>query len=370
MEDIKMLEAVEQYIRGEMKPDERVYFEQLRKTNSEIDQMVVEHTLFLHQVHEIGELKKFRSSLNEVHTHLAEKGLINSEKLKGKAKVIYLWNRYKRVASIAASIAGITTLSVILIANLLAPKADSASVQELGVKIRNLERNDRAINQQLNDVKSTMKPKIEPGAQLKGGGTGFLIDVKGYIITNSHILRNGKNIVVFNNKGDQFRASVVKNDSKKDIAILKINDEDFKPFSSLPYSFRKTATDLAEPIYTLGYPKNEIVYNEGYLSALNGLDGDTLTCQLGIAVNQGNSGGPVLNGHGEIIGIISTKELEAEGVAFAIQSKYLLHVIDELKKEDTAFQRQRLPSRSGISGLDQKQQVKKIQDCVFMIRSY
>ena len=49
MEEIKLIEAVERYIRGEMKPDERVYFEQLRKTNPEVDQMVVEHTLFIHQ---------------------------------------------------------------------------------------------------------------------------------------------------------------------------------------------------------------------------------------------------------------------------------------------------------------------------------
>ena len=88
MEDIKMLETVERYIRGEMRPDERVHFEHLRKTNPEVDQMVVEHTLFIHQMNEVGELRKFKSGLNEIHTDLAERGLINSDRLKGKAKVI------------------------------------------------------------------------------------------------------------------------------------------------------------------------------------------------------------------------------------------------------------------------------------------
>ena len=370
MEDIQILEAVERYIRGEMKPDERVYFEQLRKSNPEVDQLVVEHTIFIHQMTEVGELRNFKTVLNDVHTNLAEKGMINSSKLQGKAKVVYLWNRYKRVAAIAASIAGITTLTVSLLVNTLAPKADSSKVQDLGMKVSILERNDRALIQQLSDVKSDINSKIQPGAQVKGGGTGFLIDAKGYIITNAHIVKNGKNIIVFNNKGEQFIASIIKIDTKKDIAILKIKDEDYKPFGHLPYSFKRSGTDLAEKIYTLGYPKNEIVYNEGYLSARKGFDNDSLTCQLGIAVNEGNSGGPVLNHNGEVIGLLSAKEIDAEGVAFAIHSKFLIDVVEQLKKEDTAYQRIKLPVKTMLGGMDQQQQVKKIEECVFMIRSY
>ena len=87
MDDIKILDAVERYIRGEMNPDERLHFENLRKTNSEIDQLVVEHTLFLQQMNRFGEWKKFRSSLNVIHTDLTEHGKIDSSKLKGKAKI-------------------------------------------------------------------------------------------------------------------------------------------------------------------------------------------------------------------------------------------------------------------------------------------
>ena len=87
--DIMILDSVERYIRGEMKPDERLYFENLRKTNPEIDQLVVEHTLFLQQINQFGERKNFRSVLQEVHTDLAEEGKINSDRLRGKAKVVY-----------------------------------------------------------------------------------------------------------------------------------------------------------------------------------------------------------------------------------------------------------------------------------------
>ncbi|MCC6307339.1 MAG: serine protease, partial [Chitinophagaceae bacterium] len=90
MDDIKIIDTVERYIRGEMKPDERLQFEQLRKANAEVDQLVVEHTLFLQQLNHFGERKSFRSSLNEIHTDLTEQGKIDSMKLKGKAKVVYL----------------------------------------------------------------------------------------------------------------------------------------------------------------------------------------------------------------------------------------------------------------------------------------
>jgi S1-C subfamily serine protease len=369
MEDIQILETVERYILGKMKPDERVHFEHLRKTNVEIDQLVVEHTLFLHKMNELGEMKSFKTSLNEVHTDLTEKGNINSEKLKGKAKVVYIWKRYKRVAAIAASIAGITTFTVFTLLNVLAPKTNNLKVQELGVKVERLESNNRAIHQQLNDVRSDIKSKIAPGVEFKGGGTGFLIDTKGYLITNAHILKNGNNIIVLNSKGDQFKASIAKIDIEKDIAILKINDKDFKGVSSIPYGIRKMSTDIAEPIFTLGYPRNEIVYAEGYLSAKTGFKGDTLSFQIGIAANPGNSGGPVFNKNGEVIGILSTKELQVEGVAFAIQSKFIHWAIAELRK-DEEHQAISLPVRSKISSLNHTQQVKKIADYVYMIRSY
>src|SRR5436305_6740040 len=102
MEDIKILEAVERYIAGQMGPDERVYFEQLRKSSPEVDQLVVEHTYFLQQLNRFDEVRQLKSTLNDTHIHLAEKGLIKSPRLQGRAKVVYLFSKYKRVAAIAA----------------------------------------------------------------------------------------------------------------------------------------------------------------------------------------------------------------------------------------------------------------------------
>ncbi len=369
MDDIKIIDTVERYILGEMKPDERLQFENLRKTDTEIDQLVVEHTLFLQQLNHFGERKNFRTSLNNIHTDLTEQGKIDSMKLKGRSKVVYLWKRYKRVAAIAATIAGITTLTISALVWALSPRPND-NVQDLNRQLEVMKKVQRDQNAVVNDIKNqinTDKKAEKKPIQFKSGGTGFLVDGKGYLITNAHIIRNSKNIVVINNKGEEYSAIVLKTDIERDIAILKIEDKSFKSIASLPYGISKTVSDVAEPIYTLGYPRNDIVYSEGYLSARTGFNGDTLSCQLGIAANRGNSGGPVFNHEGEVIGMLSTKETESEGVAFAIQSKYIFDAIDDLKK-DTVYRSLKLTARSSVRGMDKKQQVKKIQDFVFMVK--
>ena len=153
----------------------------------------------------------------------------------------------------------------------------------------------------------------------------------------------------------------------RDVAIIKIDDDRFKSFASLPYSIRKTTSDIAEPVFTLGYPRDEIVYGEGYLSASTGFNGDTLSCQISIPANPGNSGGPIFNHNGEVIGILSAKETETEGAVFAVQSKYIYQVLEELKKS-SLYKNVKVPSKSALNGLDNRQQVKKIQDFVFIVK--
>jgi serine protease Do len=360
----RMLDSIERYIKGEMLPDERVYFEQLRKNNAEVDQLVVEQTLFFQQMNRFGEWKKFKSGLQDIHVELAEQGQINSNKLKGTAKVVYLWNRYKRVAAIAASIAGVTAIALSALVNSITPHKESYKVQEL---VHELSKVNKTIQNLDNKINNVDKKKADITIVPKYNGTGFLVDMKGFMVTNAHVVKNSRNIFVQNNKGEQFKAFVVKLDIVRDVAILKIDDDHFKNTYSLPYAFRKTTSDIAEPIFTLGYPRDEIVYSEGYLSAKTGFNGDTLSCQIGITANPGNSGGPVFDRNGEIIGILSTKEMQAEGVVFAIQSKYILQAIDELKN-DSMYRNIKVPLTSGLHGMDKVQQAKKVQDYVFMVK--
>lgn len=362
-----ILDAIERYIRGEMNPDERLHFENLRKADSEIDQLVVEHTLFLQQMNRFGEWQKFRTTLQEVHTDLAQQGKIHSDKLQGQAKVAYLWNRYKRVAVIAASIAGVTAISLSALVNSVGPHPKDPKVTELVHEINALKQDQKALDQKIDNVdKNSQKKNIIP-MPVRFNGTGFLIDGKGLMITNAHVVKNSRNIYVQNNRGDQFKAIVLKLDIPRDVAIVKIDDDHFKPFASLPYTIRRGSSDIAEPVFTLGFPRDEIVYGEGYLSARTGFNGDTLSCQISVDANPGNSGGPVFNHYGEVIGILSTKEVQTEGAVFAVQSKYIYQALDELKK-NSIYKNVRISSKSSLNGLDNKQQVKKIEDFIFMVK--
>jgi serine protease Do len=108
-------------------------------------------------------------------------------------------------------------------------------------------------------------------------------------------------------------------------------------------------------------------HGEGYLSAKTGFNGDTLTCQISVAANPGNSGGPVFNRNGEVIGILSTKEVHVESAVFAIHSQYIYQAVEDLKK-DTSYQQLKISFGSTLKGIDKVQQVKKIQDYVFMVK--
>jgi S1-C subfamily serine protease len=365
MEEIRILDEAEKYIRNEMTEDERTKFEELRKASPEIDQLVVEHTMFLNQVENFGERKIFKSLLADVHYKLDTSGDIKTET--PRPTLFHLINRYRRVIAVAASIAGITALAISSIVNYVTPKANNDYVEQLSRKVHKLEQKQNALSSQIVDKEK--RPKIPVDVKVQSGGTGFLLDVKGYMVTNAHVIKGYQNVVVQNSKGQVFKARIIRIIDSTDLAILKIQDEDFKPLGSLPYGFKNSGAELGEQIFTLGYPKDEIVYGEGYMSAKTGFNGDTLACQIAVAANPGNSGGPVINKNGEVVGILSTRQVQAEGVVFAIKTKNIYRAMEALK-QDTSYDQLKVSSVSSVKGLNRVQQIKKIQDCVFMVKTY
>jgi serine protease Do len=364
MEDLNLLDAVERYLDGSMPANERIMFDDLRKTNPEVDQLVVEHNLFMQQMSVYGERKDMKHKLQAMHADLLEKGAIVKEEKKPEAKVIQLWNKYRKVTAVAASIGGIVALVISGLVSYFGG-VDKGTVIELGKT--NIKLQNEVIRQ--GKIIEEIRPSKSPSTPLITNATGFLIDAKGYIVTNEHVIRNTKSIVVTNNRGEEFLAISVFVDKAKDIAILMIKDSDYIAFNNLPYGFKKSRVELGEHIFTLGFPRNEIVYGEGYLSAKTGADGDTSNCQISISANPGNSGGPILNNKGEVIGILSSKEKDADGVVYAVQSKEIFKALNEVKK-DSVHSKVKMNINSNIGKLSREEQVKKVEDCVFMIKGY
>ncbi len=369
MEDSLLIDAVERFVEGNMSEQERIYFEDLRKNNPELDQSVVEHLFFLNELNKFGSTKNFKHSLHEVETKLANEGFVFRKPLAGKAKLVQLWGKYKRTVAVAASIACVVSLFIASLISTVTNQKNS-NIKPLVEKINEQAVKTRQIENKINQLQADATVPVEkPRVSSKFRGTGFLVDVNNnYIVTNAHVASEGKNqLIIENNKGEQFAADAVYVDVARDLAILKIKDPNFKKLPPVPFVIRRSNAGLGEQVYMLGFPKQEIVYGEGYVSAKNGYQMDTIYCQLNTAANEGSSGSPVINKKGELIGILTSSERNSEGVVYAVKSINIHRAIEAAKKIE-ANAEIKITSAAALKGLDRESQIKKMEDYVFMIK--
>jgi len=168
-------------------------------------------------------------------------------------------------------------------------------------------------------------------------GSGILIDSNGYIATNNHVVEDGDNIYVELADGQTFAAAIVGTDTLSDLAVIKIEATD------LPYARWGDSSSLSvgQWVLAIGNALGEgITATEGIVSRLNvsmsvdDVEGTTLygLIQTTAPVNPGNSGGPLVNMAGEVVGITSIKIVasDVEGMGFAISSDEATPIIEDL----------------------------------------
>lgn len=166
-------------------------------------------------------------------------------------------------------------------------------------------------------------------------GSGFAI-ADGYIATNYHVTSGANTILVRGINGDmnnRLKGYVVASDKEHDISIIKIVDKDFESFGKIPYVVGKSLVDVGDDIFVLGYPMTdtmgeEVKLTDGIISAGSGYKGDASMYQISAAVQPGNSGGPVFNSDGNVIGIVCGKHSNAENANYAIKTSYLYSLLN------------------------------------------
>lgn len=145
-------------------------------------------------------------------------------------------------------------------------------------------------------------------------GSGFAVG-ENCIVTNAHVLDNPNNIVLTTYAGETHSAYLVGYDQDKDIAVLGVKDAKFTPLTVADYKSLNTGDD----VYAIGAPKSmAYTLTKGVISAKEREIGKYKYIQTDAAINEGNSGGPLLNDEGNVIGVNTLKMLDSEGIGLAI----------------------------------------------------
>ena len=198
-------------------------------------------------------------------------------------------------------------------------------------------------------------------------GTGFALK-NGFIITNNHVVDGATSIVVkgVNGTNIEYKAEVVTVDKNNDLALIRINDYRFDGFGPIPYSVKESLCDVGEDVFVLGFPMTsamgeEVKLTNGIISSRSGYQGDITTYQISAPIQPGNSGGPMFDRYGNVVGIVNAGIPGAENVGYAIKASYMCTLVNSTISGSI------IPNNNTISSKSLPEKVKALRNYVFYI---
>ena len=231
--------------------------------------------------------------------------------------------------------------------------------------------NSIAVNAQA-DINYNRNNGVNSTDKYYASGTGFFVDPKGYVATNYHVIDGAEGIDVFitmEGETSAYAAIPIVIDKINDLAIIRIKDSNFKPLPSIPYSFGFGTKDVGSSVFAMGYPElsylgNEIKVTDGIISSNSGYQGDITSYQISAPIQHGNSGGPLFDKNGYLIGITNSGITALQNVGYAIKVSYLENLIDACPQTID------LPKNNSLSGLSLPNIIKKVSPYVVIIKVY
>lgn len=202
-------------------------------------------------------------------------------------------------------------------------------------------------------------------------GTGFAISSNGIIVTNYHVIDGAKTIKIRGINSDfnkTYKAKVIVSDKNNDLALIQIDDYGFTSLSPIPYTIKTGLAGVGENIFVLGYPLratmgDEIKLTNGIVSSRTGFQGDITSYQISAPVQPGNSGGPLFDSQGNLIGIINAKHGGAENASYAVKTSYLTNLLDLLPSPP------KLQTVNSLTGKTLTKQVELVKKFVYIIET-
>jgi Trypsin-like peptidase domain len=159
-------------------------------------------------------------------------------------------------------------------------------------------------------------------------GTGFFISKEGFVVTNYHVIKDASTIYVSNESYKRLKAKVEFTDEFNDIAILKIEYS----LKNIPYNIVAANKEIGNNVFTLGYPYiksmgKEVKLTNGIINSNSGFENDSRYYQFSAEIQPGNSGGPLFDSEGNIVGLVSAKHNKATNAGYALKSKFIIDFI-------------------------------------------
>ena len=361
---MRTVDLFDNYIDGKLGPDEITEFEIKLKTDLLFANAFIEHVNLINTLNQAQFRSNLKRTLNQIH--LKEIGpTLNIISINREQSLFKKYTKTLAIAASSALIAVMITVSLLMGLGYLSKKQSNqiTDLNRVGLE----RKSKKLIN--IKDSKSNAKEASYRAANIEG--SAFALNNKGYIVTSFHMVNGADSIFIENDQIDRACTKVIFTDANLDLAILKIVNSDLVAKWRVPFSIKEKNADVGEKVFTLGYPRNEIVYGDGSLSSLSGYSNDKSMYQISIPVNPGNSGGPLLDENANVIGVIRGKISGEEGTGFAIKSNEILKAISELENDSL---KQELMSQNkrnqNIKNLKRSEQIKLINPYVFNVLVY
>ena len=361
---MRTVDLFDNYIDGKLGPDEITEFEIKLKTDLLFANAFIEHVNLINTLNQAQFRSNLKRTLNQIH--LKEIGpTLNIISINREQSFFKKHTKTLAIAASSALIAVMITVSLLMGLGYLSKKQSNqiTDLNRVGLE----RKSKKLIN--IKDSKSKKREVSYSAANIEG--SAFALNNKGYILTSFHMVNGADSIFIENDLIDRACTKVIFTDANLDLAILKIVNNDLVAKWRVPFSIKEKSADVGEKVFTLGYPRNEIVYGDGSLSSLSGYSNDKSMYQISIPVNPGNSGGPLLDENANVIGVIRGKISGEEGTGFAIKSNEILKAISELENDSL---KQELMSQNkrnqNIKNLKRSEQIKLINPYVFNVLVY
>lgn len=209
----------------------------------------------------------------------------------------------------------------------------------------------------------------------RGNGSGFFLNQQGYIATNYHVVEGASALQAHftrNGKVESYPATIVVTDPQNDLAIIKIDDNSFSSNAILPYGLMTRTKDTGSEVFALGYPMadvmgTEVKFTDGKISSKSGIGGDVRVYQISVPIQPGNSGGPLFDMGGNVVGITSSglnrDYFKSENVNYAIKASYLKNLMEACPDEIVLDEKIETP----ISSMSLTDRIKQYENFVVLI---